>query len=62
MTGAIAVAALVGLASLLAGVALGWYLRPGNDCCAGCGDPLTCDGCGRRAVRPGERETARAPQ
>ena len=25
MTGAVAVAALVGLASLLAGVALGWY-------------------------------------
>ena len=31
MTGAVALAALVGLASLLAGVALGWYLRRTND-------------------------------
>jgi hypothetical protein len=33
VTGAITVAALVGLFSLLAGVALGWYLRRTNDWC-----------------------------
>ncbi|GID28922.1 hypothetical protein [Paractinoplanes brasiliensis] len=40
MTGAVAVAAVVGLLSLLGGVALGWHLRPTDDggpSCAGCG-------------------------
>ena len=46
MTGAITVAAIVGLLSLLGGVALGWYLRRANDWCATCGEQLTCDGCG----------------
>jgi len=62
MTGAVAVAALVGLASLLAGVALGWYLRRTNDWCPHCGDQLACDGCGGRAAWPRERETVRAPR
>ncbi len=45
MTGAVALVALVGLASLLAGVALGWYLRRTTDWCRHCGNQLTCDGC-----------------
>ena len=45
MTGAITVAAIVGLLSLLGGVALGWYLRRANDWCPTCGEQLTCDGC-----------------
>lgn len=39
MTGAVAISALVGLLSLLAGVALGWHLRAGNDWCAECAQP-----------------------
>jgi hypothetical protein len=39
MTGAVTVAAVVGLLSLFAGVALGWYLRGSNDWCADCGQP-----------------------
>jgi len=62
MTGAVAVAALVGLASLLAGVTLGWYLRRTNDWCTHCGDQLTCDGCGGSAAWPREREAVRAPR
>jgi hypothetical protein len=46
MTGAVALAAVIGLASLLAGVALGWYLRRTNDWCPDCGDQLTCTACG----------------
>jgi hypothetical protein len=52
MTLAVILAAAVGLASLLAGVALGWYLRRTNDWCAHCGDQLTCDGCGNHAAWP----------
>jgi hypothetical protein len=59
MTGAVVVAALVGLVSLLTGVALGWYLRRTNDWCPQCGDQLTCEGCGGRAGWPRERETVR---
>jgi hypothetical protein len=62
MTGAVAVAALVGLASLLAGVALGWYIRRTNDWCARCGDQLTCAGCASGAGWPREREAVRAPR
>jgi hypothetical protein len=58
MTGAVALAALIGLASLLAGVALGWYLRPTNTRCPECGDQLTCMACRGRATRPRERATA----
>jgi hypothetical protein len=58
MTGAVAVAALVGLASLLAGVALGWYLRRTNDWCTHCGDQLSCDTCGSKAAWPRAHETA----
>jgi hypothetical protein len=61
MTGAVAVAALIGLASLLAGVALGWYLRRANDWCPRCGDQLTCEGCGARAAWPRDRAEVRAP-
>ena len=56
MTGAIALAAVIGLASLLAGVALGWYLRRTNDWCAHCGDQLSCEGCGSKAAWPKPRE------
>ena len=59
MTGAIAVAALVGLVSLLTGVALGWYLRRTNDWCPTCGEQLTCNGCGNKAAWP--RRRAKAP-
>ena len=38
MTGAITVAAVVGLLSLLAGVALGWHLRRTDEWCAGCAE------------------------
>ncbi len=54
MTGAVALAAVIGLASLLAGVALGWYLRRANDWCPDCGDELSCgacDGCNARTRR-----------
>jgi hypothetical protein len=47
VTGAVAAAALVGRACLLAGVALGWYLRRNNDWCPSCGRHLTCDDCGQ---------------
>ena len=52
MTGAVAVAAFVGLLSLLAGVALGWYLRRSNDWCSACGAKLSCEGCGGGAAWP----------
>jgi hypothetical protein len=61
MTGAIALAAVVGLASLLAGVALGWYLRRANDWCPHCGGQLACDSCNGRAAwpRPGATTSVR---
>ena len=59
MTGAITVAALVGLLSLLAGVALGWYLRRTNDWCPTCGEQLACNSGGSRAAGP--RRRAKAP-
>jgi hypothetical protein len=52
MTGAVAVAAFVGLLSLLGGVALGWYLRRSNDWCPSCGEQLSCEGCGAGAAWP----------
>jgi hypothetical protein len=61
MTGAVAVAAVIGLFSLLAGVALGWYLRRTNDWCAHCGDQLACAGCGSNAAWPRPRVTEPAP-
>ena len=61
MTGAITVAAIVGLLSLLAGVALGWYLRRTNDWCPACGDQLACEGCGAGAAWP-KRPAASAPR
>jgi hypothetical protein len=52
MTGAVAVAAFVGLLSLLAGVALGWYLRRTNEWCPSCGEGLTCERCRSAADLP----------
>jgi hypothetical protein len=52
MTGAVLVAAVVGLLSLLGGVALGWYLRRTNDWCPACGEQLACEGCGAGAAWP----------
>ncbi|MEU4691837.1 hypothetical protein [Actinoplanes sp. NPDC023714] len=52
MTGAVTVSAIVGLLSLFAGVALGWYLRRTNDWCPTCGEQLTCHGtCHQLSVR-----------
>ena len=56
MIGVVALAALVGLLSLLAGVELGWYLRRTNDWCAHCGDQLSCEGCGSKAAWPRPQE------
>jgi hypothetical protein len=58
MTGAIALAAVIGLASLLAGVALGWYLRSANTWCPDCGDQLRCVACGGRAAVSRQRATS----
>ncbi|MFI5493450.1 hypothetical protein [Actinoplanes sp. NPDC051859] len=56
MTGAVTLSALIGLCSLLAGVALGWYLRRTNDWCPHCGEQLGCDSCGAKAAWPRHRE------
>ena len=56
MTGAVALAVVTGLLSLLAGVALGWYLRRTNDWCTHCGNQLSCEGCGSKAAWPKHRE------
>jgi hypothetical protein len=58
MTGAVAVAAFVGLLSLLAGVALGWYLRRTNEWCPGCGDQLGCERCRQAADIPRSATTS----
>jgi hypothetical protein len=58
VTGAVTIAAVVGLLSLLAGVALGWYLRRTNDWCPACGDQLACDGCGAGAAWPRPQTTS----
>ena len=39
--------ALLVLTGLIAGLALGWYLRRINTWCPSCGDTLACTGCGR---------------
>ncbi|WP_430792065.1 hypothetical protein [Actinoplanes sp. G11-F43] len=48
MTGAVTVAAVVGMLSLLAGVGLGWWLRRTSDWCATCGEHVQCAGCQTR--------------
>lgn len=58
MTGAVTVAALVGLLSLLAGVALGWHLRRTNDWCPSCGGQMACAGCGSEEAAWPERAAA----
>jgi hypothetical protein len=58
MTGAVAVAAFVGLLSLLAGVALGWYLRRTNERCSSCGDQLACERCRQAADLPRSSTTS----
>lgn len=60
MTGAMVLAAVIGLVSLLAGVALGWYLRRTNDWCPHCGDQMTCSGCGSHAAWPRRHATESA--
>ncbi|GIJ50142.1 hypothetical protein Val02_70280 [Virgisporangium aliadipatigenens] len=39
---------LITVFGLLAGVALGWYLRSVNTWCPQCGDAMSCAGCGKR--------------
>jgi hypothetical protein len=56
--GMLAVVALVGLVSLVAGVVLGWYLRRANVWCPHCGDQLICEGCRAGASWPRRRITA----
>lgn len=58
MTGAVALAALIGLASLLAGVAVGWYLRRTNAWCRECGAQMICEDCGTGAAWPPRRATS----
>ena len=59
MTGAVTVAAFVGLLSLVAGVALGWHLRRTNDWCPSCGDQMSCPACGLAAPQHDEAATTR---
>ena len=65
MTGAVTVAAVVGLLSLLGGVALGWHLRRANDSwascapCASCGDQMACQSCGNETAWPTPATPAR---
>ena len=54
----LALVALVGLLSLVAGVALVWYLRRANVWCPHCGGQLTCEGCRAGASWPRRRITA----
>lgn len=58
MTGAVTVSAVVGMLSLVAGVALGWYLRRTNDWCATCGQELGCAGCQVSVTWPEPQSTA----
>ena len=48
--------ALLVLMGLMAGLAMGWYLRRINIWCPSCGHTLACTGCGRSpsASRLGE--------
>jgi len=57
MTEMVTVVGLVGLLGLLAGLVLGWYLRRANDWCPHCGDQLGCEGCGKKAAWPRERQS-----
>ena len=50
-------AALIGLLSMLAGLALGWYLRRSNDWCSHWGVQLSCNGCCIPAAWPRRRVT-----
>lgn len=58
MTGAVTVSAVVGMLSLIAGVALGWWLRRTSDWCATCGEQLSCDGCQVRVNWPEKEPSA----
>jgi hypothetical protein len=59
MTGAVAVAALTGLLSLVAGVALGWRLRRANEWCTDCGRQMGCETCRQAADLPSARSALR---
>ncbi|WP_127498864.1 hypothetical protein [Actinoplanes solisilvae] len=59
MTGAVTVAAVVGLLSLLGGVALGWHLRRTNEWCPSCGDQMSCQECGKETAWPTNATPAR---
>lgn len=59
MTGAVTVAAVVGLLSLLGGVALGWHLRRTNDWCPSCGDQMAGHACGTETAWSTSAATAR---
>ncbi|GAB1643658.1 hypothetical protein [Krasilnikovia sp. MM14-A1259] len=61
MIGAIVVAAVAGLISLLGGVALGWHLRRADTRCPGCGDPLACVTCADPAAPPALRPAPAGP-
>jgi hypothetical protein len=39
---------LIGLTGILAGIAMGWYLRSVNAWCPQCGAAVSCTACGRR--------------
>jgi xanthosine utilization system XapX-like protein len=44
--------ALVGLTGVLAGLAVGWYLRSLNGRCPQCGAAVSCAVCGESPARP----------
>jgi hypothetical protein len=49
-----AVFGLTAVLSLLAGLALGWYLRRATSWCPHCGHSLTCSACGHRPAKAGQ--------
>lgn len=59
MSGMVPTIAAVAIFFLLAGVALGWYLRRANAWCPRCGGALRCRGCGERPHSTGYRANQR---
>jgi len=58
MSGLLSVTAVL---SLLAGLALGWYLRRANTWCPHCGHSLTCSACGHNAASHDHTAGSAAP-